>query len=76
TQRPRAGTLFLAYGAVASLANFVLGFQRGDETAYVGALRIDQIVDAAVGVLALTAWLWRSGLFSRTRIAADEGNVG
>lgn len=58
-QRPYAGALFGAYLFIASLANFVLGFQRGDDTAYVGALRIDQVVDAAFVLLAAVIWLWR-----------------
>ncbi len=58
-QRPRAGTLFIVYLLLASAANFVLGFQRGDDTAYVGALRIDQVVDAASIVLAGLIALWR-----------------
>jgi phosphatidylglycerol:prolipoprotein diacylglycerol transferase len=72
-QRPRPGTLFLAYMLLASLANFALGFQRGDDTAYVGGLRIDQLVDAAFAALAVVVWLLR-------RIARDgmasERNVG
>jgi prolipoprotein diacylglyceryl transferase len=72
TQHPRAGTLFAAYLLLASAANFALGFQRGDDTAYVGALRIDQVVDAALVVAGLIGlWRWRAA-----RRAADEGNVG
>jgi phosphatidylglycerol:prolipoprotein diacylglycerol transferase len=55
-QRPRPGFLFVAYLLIASLASFALGFQRGDESAYVGGLRFDQIVDAAFAVLALSLW--------------------
>ena len=53
TRQPRAGALCLAYLLIASAANFALGFQRGDETVFVGALRIDQIVDATFAALAL-----------------------
>lgn len=53
TRQPRAGALFLAYLLIASAANCALGFQRGDETVFVGALRIDQIVDATFAALAL-----------------------
>jgi prolipoprotein diacylglyceryl transferase len=69
-QRPRAGTLFIVYLLLASAANFVLGFQRGDDTAYVGALRIDQVVDAAFIVLAGLVALWRRAA------ARNNGNVG
>jgi prolipoprotein diacylglyceryl transferase len=58
-QRPYTGALFSAYLFLASLADFTLGFQRGDESAYVGALRIDQVVDAAFVLLAAILWLWR-----------------
>ena len=73
-QRPRAGTLFAAYLLLASLGNFALGFQRGDDTAYVGALRIDQVVDAAFVVIALSVWLWRWS--AARRAAVNEKNVG
>lgn len=59
-RRPRAGTLFWTYVLVAASANFVLGFWRGDETMYLGALRFDQIVDAALGALALALFVgWK-----------------
>ncbi len=58
-RRPRAGTLFLAYLLVAAAANFALGFGRGDETVYVGALRVDQLVDLVFVALALGARVWR-----------------
>ncbi len=69
-QRPHMGALFGAYLLFASLGNFALGFQRGDDTAYVGALRIDQVVDAAFVLLAVIIWVWR------WRAAAKEGNEG
>ncbi len=72
-QRPRAGTLFIAYLLLASLANFALGFQRGDDTAYVGALRIDQVVDAALAVLAVLIWAGRRLMQDKT---VAERNVG
>lgn len=70
SRRPRAGTLFFAYLLLASAANFALGFQRGDDTAYIGALRIDQVVDAAFVVLAGLVWLMRRAA------ARNDGNVG
>jgi phosphatidylglycerol:prolipoprotein diacylglycerol transferase len=57
-QRPRAGILFLAYVLIAALANFALGFQRGDETIFVGAWRVDQIVDLFLSALALGTLAW------------------
>ena len=59
-RKPHAGTIFLAYLLVASAANFALGFLRGDETLFVGALRVDQIVDLIFGTLALGALIWRT----------------
>ncbi len=53
------GTLFCAYLIVVSLANALLGFQRGDETAYWGALRVDQIVDAGWVCIGMAAWIGR-----------------
>ncbi len=72
-QSPRAGTLFIAYLLAASAANLALGFQRGDDTVYVGALRIDQVVDAGFVVLAALLGLWQ---WATVRRAAHEGNVG
>ena len=72
-QRPRAGTLFVVYLLLASLANFALGFQRGDDTAYVGALRIDQVVDAALAALAVLIWVGRRLPQDKT---VAERNVG
>jgi phosphatidylglycerol---prolipoprotein diacylglyceryl transferase len=59
-RKPRAGTLCLAYLLFASVANFALGFWRGDETVFAGALRVDQIVDMLFGVFALGALIWRA----------------
>jgi len=59
-RKPRAGTLCLAYLLVASAANFALGFWRGDETVFVGALCVDQVVDLIFGALALGALIWRA----------------
>ncbi len=58
------GTLFFVYLVVVSLSNAALGFQRGDETAYWAGLRVDQIVDAALGGMGMAAWVghWRSAL--------------
>jgi phosphatidylglycerol:prolipoprotein diacylglycerol transferase len=58
-QNRSPGTLFFVYLVAVSLSNAALGFQRGDETAYWGVLRIDQIVDAAVAAVALAGWLGR-----------------
>jgi prolipoprotein diacylglyceryl transferase len=69
-KRPRGGTLFIVYLLLASAANFVLGFQRGDDAAYVGAVRIDQVVDAAFIALAGLVALWRRGA------ARNDGDVG
>ncbi|MBM3129680.1 MAG: prolipoprotein diacylglyceryl transferase [Chloroflexi bacterium] len=71
-QRPRAGTLFLVYVFVAAAANFVLGFQRGDETTYVGAWRVDQIVDLIFGALALGALIFVSLRAERN----DDAKIG
>lgn len=76
-QQPRPGMLFVAYLLVASLANALLGFQRGDETAYVGALRVDQVVDVALSLLALSVMLWRMKRRSHDlHWGIGEGNVG
>jgi len=56
-RQPRAGTLFLVYLLIASAAHFALGFQRGDETLFVGNWRIDQVIDAALAVSALALLL-------------------
>jgi phosphatidylglycerol---prolipoprotein diacylglyceryl transferase len=58
-RQPRAGILFLAYVLATSVANFVLGFWRGDETVFVGALRVDQIVDLIFGAPVLGVLIWR-----------------
>jgi prolipoprotein diacylglyceryltransferase len=57
---PRAGTLFLVALAASAWGNFALGFFRGDESVFIGALRVDQIIDAGIGTTALTAFLWWS----------------
>jgi phosphatidylglycerol:prolipoprotein diacylglycerol transferase len=53
------GTLFFVYLIAVSLSNATLGFQRGDETAYWGGLRIDQIVDALWACAAMAGWMGR-----------------
>ena len=58
-QSPRSGLMFVAYLGLASAANFALGFQRGDDTAMIGQLRIDQIVDVVFVVGAVFLGLWR-----------------
>ena len=67
-RRPRIGALFVVYLWVASLVNFLLGFFRGDESLYVGALRVDQVFDAGFMACALTAWIFLP--------RASVGNVG
>lgn len=61
--KPRAGTLFWVYVGVTAAANFVLGFYRGDETLYVGALRVDQVVDLMLVAFAVSSQ--RSAVSSR-----------
>lgn len=56
--KPRPGILFLVYLLIASAANFVLGFQRGDETAWLAGLRIDQWIDAVGLGVVLLFWLF------------------
>ncbi len=61
-RRPRSGFVFLVYLLLSSLANGLLGFGRADETAYLGTLRIDQIFDTALALLALVGlavFQWR-----------------
>lgn len=57
-RRPRPGTLFALYLLIASSANFLLGFQRGDEATVVGGLRVDQWCDGVLAGLALMFWLF------------------
>ncbi len=51
------GTLFFVYLIVVSLANAALGFQRGDETAYWGSLRVDQVVDVLCAGVGFAGWI-------------------
>lgn len=51
--KPRAGTLFWVYVLVSAAGNFILGFQRGDETIYIGTLRVDQVVDVMLFAFAV-----------------------
>ena len=67
-RRPRVGVLFVVYLVIASLGNFALAFFRGDESIFVGALRVDQVFDAAFAASALIAWM----ILPRTNV----GNVG
>jgi phosphatidylglycerol---prolipoprotein diacylglyceryl transferase len=61
---PFPGTSFLMYGMIYFAGQFLLGFTRGDEAIYLGALRLAQIIDLAL-VLAAAAGLlflwWQSG---------------
>lgn len=59
SKRPEKGQIFLTYLLVASAVNFALGFFRGDESAFVGSLRVDQIFDAALAAIALLAFAYR-----------------
>lgn len=68
-ERRPAGWLFGVYLLLSSLGNFALGFERGDQTAYVGALRVDQLVDAALVPVALAGL---SVLTFKTRRGATE----
>lgn len=56
-QCPPKGLVFAVYLLVASLANFLLGFQRGDEALFVGGWRVDQWVDLGWLVVGLVAWV-------------------
>lgn len=67
-RKPRAGRLFLTYLLVSSAANCALGFQRGDETIFVGALRADQIVDLIFCALAFGALLFLSLRAARSNL--------
>ncbi len=58
-QRRRTGTLVLTYLIVSSLANVAIGFQRGDDTAYWGTWRVDQVIDLAAGLIAIGGLLWQ-----------------
>lgn len=75
-RHPRRGTLFLTYLLVASLANVALGFVRGDESTSLGSWRVDQIVDAILGLLGMAGLIGR-GLHARTPEMSREnlGNV-
>lgn len=55
--KPRAGLLAIVYLFVSSLANFLLGFQRGDDAMFVQGLRLDQGIDALLVLIALLFYL-------------------
>ncbi len=63
-RQPRAGTLFLIALAASAWGNAALGFYRGDESVFIGAWRVDQIVDAAMGALALIGLAWQRATHS------------
>lgn len=65
--KPRAGTLFWVYVLVSAAGNFLLGFQRGDETLYLGAWRVDQVVDVTLFAFAI--------LFARLTVAGPRSSV-
>jgi phosphatidylglycerol:prolipoprotein diacylglycerol transferase len=52
-RRHAPGFLFLCYWLSAALGGFALGYVRGDDTLYLGALRVDQLVDAGLAGLGL-----------------------
>lgn len=69
------GTLFFVYLVAIGLSNAALGFQRGDETAYWGGLRIDQLVDVLCAALGLAGWTTR--WWTENRVASlAAGKVG
>lgn len=71
--RMAAGWLALTYLIVASLAGFILGYVRGDETMFWGALRADQWVDLALltlGLILAGLRLWREPRFASPAQAA------
>ncbi len=69
TQRPEKGRIFLFYLLITAAANFVLGFFRGDESAFVGSLRVDQVFDAAFAVIALVVIVLKMTVVSvRTKV--------
>ncbi len=72
-RRPRAGQLFLVYLLVVSASQVILGFERGDESAWIGTLRVDQILDAALAGLALVGLLWQQ--WARSASPAEPGAV-
>lgn len=66
TRRPQAGTLFATFLLIEALANFALGFQRGDEALRWLGWRIDQWIDLGFIGLALMFFI----------VLRREGNVG
>ncbi len=68
-RKPPPGRVFLVFLLITSVSQVALGALRGDETAYVGPVRVDQIVDAGLGLLAL-AGLFRQKFKSTTRSAS------
>ncbi len=54
SRRPEKRRIFLIYLLVTSAANFALGYFRGDESAFLGSLRVDQVCDAAFAAIAIT----------------------
>lgn len=55
--KPRAGLPAIIYLFVSSLANFWLGFQRGDDAVFVQGLRLDQWTDGLFILIALLFYL-------------------
>jgi phosphatidylglycerol:prolipoprotein diacylglycerol transferase len=70
SQRPEKGRIFTIYLLVTSVANFVLGYFRGDESAFFGPLRVDQVFDAAFAAVALAVLALRiAGTNTRMQVA-------
>ncbi len=55
-----AGTIFFVAICASAWGNFALGFFRGDESVFIGALRADQIVDAGMGIFAAGGLAWKT----------------
>ena len=72
----RIGSRFTFYVLLASLANFVFGFWRGDETLFWNGLRVDQWVDLLFLLfgIALAVGYFTSGL-QRARVQDSTGRT-
>ncbi len=64
-RQPRPGDLFRAYLLLASIAQFLLGTQRGDETMRIGVWRVDQLVDAGLMLVAFVLFI-QTTMFARS----------
>jgi prolipoprotein diacylglyceryl transferase len=61
------GNLFAIYLVSNSIMQFMLGFMRGDATAHIGALRVDQVVDCVLLILGLGVVFWGVRTNERSR---------